>query len=327
MSKITLDTVSNIIGNETTALDTIKNNFSTIQTAVDNTLSRDGTTPNTMDSDFNLNNNDILNGGTATFTSLVVGGTTITGSTNLATLEVATIAALRALTTGGFTGVFVTVLSYLSNKYRGGGLFKYDSTDTTSADNGVTIFVDASSRRWKRVHTPSPIPASYGGATGDGTTDDYAALQGLITYAQSNLNYGAVIDLEGRSYALTDTLSITSSTGIIIQNGYLIAKTSANWSATYTSTDIPGLVNTNRCLQSKDFTSGSWTKTTMSTAQTQADIEGNANSATLLTATSANATVTQSIAITSGDVVTFSIFMKRVTGSGNIEMTVDNGAT
>jgi hypothetical protein len=32
-----------------------------------------------------------------------------------------------------------------------GGFFYYDSTDTTSADNGGTIIVDASGRRWKRL--------------------------------------------------------------------------------------------------------------------------------------------------------------------------------
>ena len=60
MSKITLNSVGSII-DATTAATTINNNNTIIQTAMDNTLSRDGTIPNTMGSTLDMNSNRILN--------------------------------------------------------------------------------------------------------------------------------------------------------------------------------------------------------------------------------------------------------------------------
>ena len=61
MPKLTLADVANILGNPTSAANTINANSTLIETALENTLSRDGSTPNQMNSDFDMNNNDILN--------------------------------------------------------------------------------------------------------------------------------------------------------------------------------------------------------------------------------------------------------------------------
>lgn len=63
MPKLTLANVANITGNEQSAISTINNNSDLIETALENTLSRDGTTPNSMSADFDMNSNDILNVG------------------------------------------------------------------------------------------------------------------------------------------------------------------------------------------------------------------------------------------------------------------------
>jgi hypothetical protein len=60
MSKITLTNLVNL-QNETTAVNAINTNNATLQTALDNTLSRDGTIPNTMGANLDMNNNQILN--------------------------------------------------------------------------------------------------------------------------------------------------------------------------------------------------------------------------------------------------------------------------
>ena len=39
----------------------LNNNFTSINTALENTLSRDGSLPNAMNADLDLNNNDLLN--------------------------------------------------------------------------------------------------------------------------------------------------------------------------------------------------------------------------------------------------------------------------
>lgn len=60
MSKITLTDLANL-QNETTAVNAINNNNAVLETAFDNTLSRDGTTPNTMGANLDMNSNQILN--------------------------------------------------------------------------------------------------------------------------------------------------------------------------------------------------------------------------------------------------------------------------
>lgn len=96
MSKITVTDLANL-QNQTTAVNAINNNNAAITTAFDNTLSRDGTSPNTMGSNLDMNSYHILNlpapvtnyeplrvidadtlngGGSITVSSLPVGGTT-----------------------------------------------------------------------------------------------------------------------------------------------------------------------------------------------------------------------------------------------------------
>ncbi len=63
MAKLTLSDLSNITGNEQSAITTINNNSAAIETALENTLSRDGTSPNSMEADFDMNSHDIMNVG------------------------------------------------------------------------------------------------------------------------------------------------------------------------------------------------------------------------------------------------------------------------
>ena len=60
MAKVTLANVGSL-SNETSAIATINGNSDLIEAAFENTLSRDGTTPNTMSADIDLNSNDLLN--------------------------------------------------------------------------------------------------------------------------------------------------------------------------------------------------------------------------------------------------------------------------
>ena len=57
--KPTLTTISSGYASNTT----LNNNFEELRDAFDNTLSLDGSTPNSMSADFDLNGNDILNAG------------------------------------------------------------------------------------------------------------------------------------------------------------------------------------------------------------------------------------------------------------------------
>lgn len=60
MSKITLNDVTNL-SNESSATATINNNSDTIVAGFDNTLSRDGSSPNAMEANIDMNSNHIIN--------------------------------------------------------------------------------------------------------------------------------------------------------------------------------------------------------------------------------------------------------------------------
>ena len=58
----------------------LNDNFTNIDTAFDNTLSLDGSTPNSMGADLDLNNNDILNAGTVSVSNITVAGVDLSNS-------------------------------------------------------------------------------------------------------------------------------------------------------------------------------------------------------------------------------------------------------
>ena len=61
MSKIDIVRLDSVTNNDTTATASINTNFNTIKQAFENTLSRDGTTPNFMDADLDMNTHRIIN--------------------------------------------------------------------------------------------------------------------------------------------------------------------------------------------------------------------------------------------------------------------------
>lgn len=100
----------------------------------------------------------------------------------------------------------------------------------------------------------------------------------------------------------------------------------------YTAAGVAlGLINepiaaTNRALQNRDLTNAAWTKTNITAAKTQTGIDGVANSASLITASAGNGTVLQTVTLASSQRFQ-SAYVKRVTGSGVVNMTTDGGAT
>jgi hypothetical protein len=83
---------------------------------------------------------------------------------------------------------------------------------------------------------------------------------------------------------------------------------------------------TNLALQSNDFTNVAWTKSNMTAAKTATGPDGVVNSASTLTATAANGTALQAITSASASRIA-SVFIKRRTGTGVVNITQDNGST
>jgi hypothetical protein len=83
---------------------------------------------------------------------------------------------------------------------------------------------------------------------------------------------------------------------------------------------------TNRALHSRDLTQAAWTATNVTVARNQVGIDGLANTACSLTATAGNGTVLQAVTHAS-TARYFSVWIKRITGTGTVEVTLDNGST
>lgn len=63
MSKVDIKRLDSVTKNDTTATEQINDNFKALQAAIENTVSRDGTVPNYMDADLDLNSYRIINVG------------------------------------------------------------------------------------------------------------------------------------------------------------------------------------------------------------------------------------------------------------------------
>lgn len=72
--KLTIANLSSLTNNEGSTIAALNAAFDAIEVAIDNTLSRDGTTPNEMEADLDMNSNDILNAGVIYADSINVGG-------------------------------------------------------------------------------------------------------------------------------------------------------------------------------------------------------------------------------------------------------------
>jgi len=81
---------------------------------------------------------------------------------------------------------------------------------------------------------------------------------------------------------------------------------------------------TNECLYNRDFTNAAWVKTNVTAAKTQTGIDGVANSCSSLTASAADGTVLQTVTLGADD-HNFYVYVKRLTGTGDIFITDDNG--
>jgi hypothetical protein len=79
---------------------------------------------------------------------------------------------------------------------------------------------------------------------------------------------------------------------------------------------------TNRLLWNRDATQTEWVKTNITAVKDQTGIDGVANAASSLTATDANGTCIQTITLGAGN-RTGSVYLKRLTGTGLIQVTLD----
>jgi hypothetical protein len=146
--------------------------------------------------------------------------------------EVATYAILKALNPATADNV-ITVRYRASVDDHGGGLFFWDSSDTTSTDNDGTILVStytpAPSGRWKRIYDGTLNVRWFGALPRVGSTisDDRAAIQKALDLASATGQEvyfpPGIYDVSGSSEPLT--LIVKSNTKITLDPGAEIAVT------------------------------------------------------------------------------------------------------
>lgn len=85
-------------------------------------------------------------------------------------------------------------------------------------------------------------------------------------------------------------------------------------------------VRTIPVLWNRDLTNAAWVKTNITAALDQTGADGAASAASSITATASNGTVCQSITLASSARFQ-TAYVKRITGSGAVSMSMDNGAT
>lgn len=126
---------------------------------------------------------------TESTTGLIAGGALPTTSTAGSILSAT---AVSGTITVGFTLVGISIANgtYIVAETGGtGGIGSYlingiqtIASETMTSDNGGTIIVDLSGRRWYRQYT-GPVNVIWFGATGNGTTDDSAPINSAVTAA------------------------------------------------------------------------------------------------------------------------------------------------
>lgn len=82
----------------------------------------------------------------------------------------------------------------------------------------------------------------------------------------------------------------------------------------------------NVVLWNRDLTNAAWTASNVTAAKNQTGADGTANAASSITASATNGTILQAITLASSARFQ-SVYVKRITGSGALEMTMDNGST
>jgi hypothetical protein len=241
--KPTISTISSGYASNTQ----LNNNFSALRTGFDNTLSLDGSTPNAMNADFDMNSNDILNANEINTSSLRLNGVLVSagevdvtssimssdvftgnGSTTVYTLSFAPF--IKDNTQIYIDGVYQNKITYATS----GNTLTFTEapplnsaievmvarilTDVGTADAGSVTYTQGGSgsvQTTVQAKLQESLSVKDFGATGDGVADDTTAILAAIAYLGSN----------ARSLLVTSPLKISSNitfslnTQVVFVNG------------------------------------------------------------------------------------------------------------
>ena len=143
-------------------------------------------------------------------------------------------------------------------------------------------------------------------------------------YAVNGSRASTVATIPGITFTRATTAMFYGSNGLLQTAGSGVARLSYDPVTLASQGILVEEARTNLCLYSSDLTNAAWVKQTTTAAKTATGPDGAVNSATTLTATSANAYTKQNITSASAARTT-STFIKRRTGSGVV--TLSHGDT
>jgi hypothetical protein len=132
----------------------------------------------------------------------------------IAMATLATYAALRAYE-GSAKAAYVSGYLVTAAPARIAGTFTVDDSDTTSADNGGTIIVDGTGRRWKRVFDGA-VNVMWFDTAADGATDDLEKLEDAQTAA---IFHDAVLYLPLAAYGVADRFMFADGVNVFFEPG------------------------------------------------------------------------------------------------------------
>jgi hypothetical protein len=185
----------------------------------------------------------------------------------------------------GFVGTSIATYSITAES---NGFYRVSISSNTPTNHrflGVIILPDGTTFNTQTLPTWTP----------DGTSGIY------IWGAQRELGSNPTAYIENGAQLPTSTPLAANPTS----NGILIEE-----------------ARTNRLLWNRDATQTEWVKTNITAAKDQTGIDGVANAASSLTATDDNGTCIQTITLAAGN-RTGSVYLKRLTGAGLIQVTLD----
>ena len=242
--KPTLTTLSSGFNSTTT----LNNNFTALRNAFDNTLSLDGSTPNAMNADFDMNGNNILNANSIetdglSINGVQVGSSELTPTTALFNTEHTGNGSTTTFSMTYNPGVEFNTYVFVDGVYQNKSTYSISGTnvifseapplnskieinvfraltlsETTQASNVGYTATGASALRTVQAKLDEFVSVKDFGAVGDGVADDTAAIQAAIDAAA-----GRPVYVPAGTYVITSTIDMESAaTGLFNQGPQLI---------------------------------------------------------------------------------------------------------
>lgn len=207
----------------------INTQLNAINNKLDNTLSLDGSTPNAMAADLDLNSNDILNAKDINAARVLVGGSLITPSSVVVNANNVNFTPTGTLASIDVQAALVEITTDLSTA-TGSSLVGYTQGGTSSVGRTVEAKLRES------------ISVKDFGAVGDGVTDDTAAIQAAA-------NTTLPIFVPAGTYILSSAITFS---GVAAVRGEGIGRSILQWSTT-NGFEVTGVLGNNNPVLLSDF--------------------------------------------------------------------------